>query len=251
MKRNPPKASGLFDWTEKNLQREDWDFSGFPPEQAPFCLHYECMREIVYWRDRATAWTKSRKPQMPNNHYMFDPVIDPVLKHFPNTPWKKILASDRRAVVKLGLLPMSESLGFASESYHGGFEIVSPEKLGDGDKYHAWRLVHGKGRCDLYAAFHVNLRWTPERLTKAFRDWLQDHRPHDVRYKTQQGRGTPKDDLKAVGARRLLLAYGYAKAYTITEKELSKPLYGKQSSWSRARRRANYLAGCYACGTTD
>jgi hypothetical protein len=222
-KNSLPLRHQLFDWHRQKLSLEDWYFKDCPDEQLGYCLNYEIHREWLPVRRRAEGWKRAGGTIKRGDTESIQLYIDPFLELFPETPWLAIPSEKRGKWVKQ----------WHTNSYFGILGITSPEHLKKDGKLCTFVTERSKDSVQSYLAFRINWAWNDSRLIHLFEDWLKDNRPQGATPRERRGKRSLRPRLKALGARRLLLACGsIPKAEAFAQGQGKKCPYAK-GRWER------------------
>lgn len=245
--------------TVAELPREEWAmFNDCPEEQQPLSFFYEYAREL-------TAIVEAvRRYKLPSTPHYNDAegfgwdcgigsylalVLYSELDCFPETPWLSLPDERRKSSISLTNakqhLTVSDWEAQNREGYGpctGSSDNLKLPKIRDGKVIEVYfsKVDHIENNSPVdYFVHRVNWDKSDNVLVAEFREWLEAWRPlspHETRGKT-----TPRDQLKVLGALRLLRHYhgDWNEAYIQTAKVLSKPLYTHQAHWIDARKKAN------------
>ena len=243
-----------------DLAQDEWDFSGCPADELWECRAYEFAREIQGIRDVVDSLRKnlpctfealvnalrSRVQSMPLATALF------WYSEFPDKPYLTIPVAERRRRFRL-LWPGSATAAISITP-----KIIPPDirqRLASGRVLYGWfELV----------LFELNWTESDTYLMHAFSEWLKEHRPPDVKVIETRGAGNFlrgfADDLKALGALRLLKKMKWHDAFTLTREVLGKErvpgrrrkcvaLYGdREEVWRKAKQRADRLIAQMSSG---
>ena len=222
------RNSNFVDWRGKRLVQEDWDFRKCPPDELRHCLCWEADREIAlacdhprkdFWKQREIPYLLAAKKL---HHKDPDVLDDPDLKPFGVMGGKSGRTSRRfdkflrAAVGTNGICPWSI---FADWEH--------------------W-LKHDDGICysgqQGYGHFVIDFERSNSEIVASFQKWLSHHKTPDRKILQNKGRTAPDEYLKMLGARRLLIAYGYKRAKAESERVLGRELYANERSWWNAKK---------------
>ena len=116
------------------------------------------------------------------------------------------------------------------------------------DKFDLSETLKRKDTPIEYAAFELDWRLGHRVIGKAIQQWLRINKPTDVEiHRMEKGAGSTvrqrKAALHALGAWRLLKQFklSWSHASDLTGSRLSRPLYGDQSAWIRAGKKAEKI----------
>lgn len=235
---------------EYSLAREEWDFSGVPDSQSEACFAWEFARECDWLLDgnflndipaeiisecgydeKTDEHYHDEKPNPEYEHYLFnaDEFIGCICGQMIaenhrrlKMPWQSLPTPQQNELLLLGT---PELVG------------VLPME----PKSHEFRVAFGlnpdsdaKPWFDA-AAFRINFNQSDKRLLQDFAAWLKRTRKKPARETRGRSR---RDALNMLGAMRLLHRMPLEEAIITTTRALGEPLYGKRSSWERARNAA-------------
>ncbi len=87
----------------------------------------------------------------------------------------------------------------------------------------------------------IRLNWasSDKQMIEAFKDWLKNNRPADVKRHETRGSAKMSEYLKYLSALRLLTVMSATEAADFTQKICGESLYGIDDNWYDARKKAN------------
>ena len=245
--RTSKRDSACRKFTTSDLPREEWDFSSCPKDDLFECWAYEFARETAVICKDVKALRKGVAP-------IFDDLVKALrarisrtprlmavfwyCPEFPKKPYLSIPVYERQRRLQT-LWPV------------GSAALVVKPKIVPPDA--ARQLARGRliyGSLEL-AIFEIDWTESDTYLTHAFSEWLKENRSAAVKISETRGAGhwTRRwaDDLKALGAKRLLKnARRWEDAYTQTLETTRAGLYGgREEVWKRAAKRAESLIAAW------
>lgn len=231
------------------LPREEWDFSSIPVDQSEACFAWEYARECAWIVDGCFTnlippetitvkvnagpddWDIEEIENPDYEQYLFnaDEFVGCIyglmiaenyytLKH----PWQSLDKNAQDKLVAEGTPAMI------------GVQDLNPKTF---DFKVAFGLEEDRDIKPWFdaAAFRINWHQSDKRLLQDFASWLKRNRKHAARETRGRNR---RDALNMLGAMRLLHHMPLEEAIILTTRTLGEPLYGKRSSWERARKSA-------------
>jgi hypothetical protein len=246
-------ARGVFDWRGVTLVREDWDFTGCNDWERPACLEYELCREWTAAREKAVTFWKQFPGAKIENSWMGACALQGVpaavlLPQFPGLPWLRIPKETRLKWIletRNVWLPHNEkkrqrmiaAKDFQPDAFTA-LDETAVENLKLRDVFQDCRFDYTADAPESFHVLRLNWSFSNKQLADQFARWVENRRPSDTNPVEKRGRTGDDKLLKAIGARRLLLAFGLAKAEAHTFDVLGNPLYSDATAWSRAKRTA-------------
>jgi hypothetical protein len=253
-----------FDWSGRALLREDWDFQKCDDWERIFCLAYERAREFMASRQRIEDYRKQLKAHKawdwddaqrrlglgphPQDLEPLDQELA-FLAEFPDKPWLLIPVAQRVDwVVRFGgvWLPGNKKKRermITTKELEQPLDTVTNVTVRYLQDKHTGYYQNSVQQWDgtrliSYQVFALNWGVTNHQLKKDFVRWLEDNRPRGARPYDPSRKTSRRDSLKTIGARRLLLAYGWPKLEIAMQHDHTMELYKQRSAWSRAKSRA-------------
>jgi hypothetical protein len=243
-----------------SIAREDWDFSQCSEDKLEFCYTYEYAREMMLRESPAflKLFRKAKKKEFDGRgtwHYnlqgasdhrnrVFMAVIDAPFG-FPEKPYLKV----EHHVTRRSYFPFSPEPGLKP------WWVAAEVRFQDG------KFFKGNLQEDLnlppekVAMFWIDWSYSPNQILLALKDWVDHHHPRD--FDERRGKNIQKqlrDDLRALGAWRLIKALGTAEAavkHTAKFSDDSYGLYKQPSGWSEAKKRARKILDEWKQAITD
>lgn len=235
---------------EYSLAREEWDFSGVPDSQSEACFAWEFARECDWLLDgnflndipaeiiseggydeKRDEFYHEEKTNPEYEHYLFnaDEFIGCICGqmiaenyHRLKMPWQSLPTHQQNELLLLGTPELVGVLPMEPKSYE--FRVAFG--LNPDSDAKPWFDA---------AAFRINFNQSDKRLLQDFAAWLKRTRKKPARETRGRSR---RDALNMLGAMRLLHRMPLEEAIITTTRALGEPLYGKRSSWERARNAA-------------
>jgi hypothetical protein len=167
---------------------------------------------------------------------------------FPNTPYLTIPSNERRRRIGVLWPPANSSITI--------IPTLPPPDIGQ--KLARGRVFHGSSEL---ALFEIDWTETDTYLSDAFFNWLRENRPTGIKQFQTRGAGNFQrkwsDDLKALGAKRLLDRMPWYDAFTLTKPEDRKARRGsrrkgsglycdREEAWRKGAKRAESLIAALA-----
>jgi hypothetical protein len=231
------------------LPREEWDFSSIPVGQSEACFAWEYAREFEFaveghFKDFIPPETiivnvggrpddcdmeEMENPDYEQYHFNADEFVGCIYGlmiaenyHKLEHPWQSLDPKTQDRLVVEGTPAMI------------GVQDLQPRSF---DFRVAFGLEEDRDIKPWFdaAAFRINWHQSDKRLLQDFASWLKRNRKHAARETRGRNR---RDALNMLGAMRLLHHMPLEEAIILTTRTLGEPLYGKRSSWERARKSA-------------
>ena len=215
---NKPAPDALYNWRGKQLKQQEWDFRECPPSQLEKCLYHELMREWDWWR-----WKFPTPYAMPW-------LLKPIKERDEDCEATK----EEAPLGVFGGRPTGNFGGKWKKALLGTHGTCPWTILADWKK---WRKCNGgllSCGTDFYCHFKIDLTYTNPQLVEAFAKWLDETFPRER--KTRKITTTPDEWLKMLGVRRLLIAYGYARAKKEADR-VGFNFYANERSWWKAKQK--------------
>lgn len=219
-----------------SIDQAEWDFTNCPEDEREYCRRYEFARhddgvkkEIAEWR-KNDRWRSGLSPE----HWDFYTekatlTFFRLFPEFPDTPWLKIPATDRKKrCAECRLL-------------EGPFLEVSPERIDPDADYPYFPPDTGFLTPHRVYVVEINFSASKDAIKKAFERWLDSVHKSTELVKESRGGLTDADVLKALGAYRLSKHFGgdweKAAEHSADCLKNGERLYKLQSEWIKARRK--------------
>ena len=246
--RTSKRDSACRKFTSSDLPREEWDFSSCPKDDLFECWAYEFARETAVICKDVKALRKGVAPIFDNlvkalrERISRTPRLMAVFWYcpeFPDIPYLTIPRDERGRRIRALWPPTTSSIAIKPK-------LGPPPDIGQ--QLARGRVLYGSME---YALFEIDWTEAPTYLKHAFSEWLKENRPKDIQVHETRGAGNFQrqwsDDLKALGAKRLLKnARRWEDAYTQTLETTRAGLYGsREEVWKRAAKRAESLIAAW------
>lgn len=236
-----------------DLAREEWDFSDCPAHEIWECHAYEFAREIQVIRKDVDSLRKNVPRTFEALLNALRPRVERTLRtmalfwycpEFPDKPYLTIPVEERKRRRRM-FQP-------TTTQWNPFIVTMIPPDIGQ-------RLAAGRILYDSLELALVRIDWlcSDRVLKRAFSDWLKKHRPPDVKALETRGAGNflrrQINDLKALGAFRLLKVMKWNDAFLLTDTAMGKmwprsgggrrvALYAdREEVWTKAAQRAETL----------
>jgi hypothetical protein len=222
------------------IERADWDFSKLPSRYAETCFVYEVMRELARGdaevMRRISAWEKSRfknrnalfasdknrlecpAPLWEKFHTWFVEPCYVDFRFFPQVPFQSLSDGYRFNVVtsRLGLdavkLVLEKPFSMLT------FEEAERKAITSIEDYKRWwEGLHGQDQDPRYmhALVTFNRASSREQILERLKNWLRWKGRHEFRNDGRAtNRGGARDQLRCLGALRIIKHYGTRKRIT-------------------------------------
>ena len=264
--------SELVEYAEREtVDRLNWDFSSCPPDELDECHAYEFARNVAPIRKDVARLRKGKRRTF---DHLYAALMDVVFRsttarrnalfwfypEFPEKPYLSISATERSRRMRI-VWPSNQRAAHAAMMTPTGLPQFLKDDLQAGlRKLGRPSILYGSSEL---ALIEIDWIYSNDRLLKTFAAWLSNNRPIDVKVVEDRGAGNflrkRKDDLKALGAWRLLSLkeMTWEKAFLITSNEgKSQGLYSNHpKAWAEAKKRTHrilrHLISNYASSKTS
>ena len=238
------------------VPRAEWDFGSCPNDELFECHAYEYARETPATVEDVRSLRKRVTPLFEELVKALRDRIDRTARvmalfwycpEFPDKPYLTIPIAERQRRLRTLWPPASAAITLKPK-------IIPPDIV---QRLALERLFYGSLEL---ALFEIDWTETDTYLSDAFFNWLRENRPTGIKQFQTRGAGNFQrkwsDDLKALGAKRLLDRMPWYDAFTLTKPEDRKARRGsrrkgsglycdREEVWKRAAKKAESLIAAW------